>query len=78
MDVQSEKLHLIEQLLRVQDADIIQKMKDVLNDSAIGYDAEGHSIAQAELVSRAEDSNKAIAEGDTKTIDQIRANMKNW
>ena len=78
MDVQSEKLHLIEQLLRVQDVEIIQKMKDGLNGSAIGYDAEGHSITQAELVSRAEDSNKAIAEGDTKTTEQIRANMKNW
>lgn len=51
-------------------------MKDVLDESIVGYDAENHSITQADLVSRAEDSNHAIFEGNTKTTDQIRANMK--
>jgi len=31
MDVQSEKLHIIEQLIQLQDVSLIQRVKDLLN-----------------------------------------------
>ncbi len=82
MDVQAEKLHLIEQLIQLQDASIIQKVKDVLQTSqeekAIGYNPDGSIITKSDLISRAEASNQAIREGKTKSIEEVRASMKSW
>lgn len=82
MDVQTEKLHLIEQLIRLQDADVIQKVKDILQGSdegrVIGYNPDGSIITKSDLIARAEISNQAIKKGSTKSIDQVRANMKSW
>jgi len=82
MDVQTEKLQLIERLVRLQDISIIEKVKEVLQGSeaeeTIGYDSEGNIITKSDLISRAEASNKAIKQGRTKSIDQVRINMKSW
>ena len=82
MDLQAEKLLLIEQLARLQDATIIRKVKEVLQSSykenAVGYNADESIITEADLISRAEASNKAIEEGRTKSIDQVRENVKGW
>ncbi len=81
MDVQTEKLHLIEQLIRLQDAAIIQKIKDVLASNegkTIGSNPDGSTITTSDLKFRAEASNQAIKEGKTKSIDQVRANIKSW
>ncbi|WP_339784685.1 hypothetical protein [uncultured Imperialibacter sp.] len=82
MDLQAEKLLLIEQLARLQDAAIIRKVKEVLQSShqekAVGYNADESIITQADLISRAAASNKAIEEGRTKSIDRVRENVKGW
>jgi hypothetical protein len=82
MDLQAEKLLLIEQLARLQDAAIIRKVKEVLQSSyqekAVGYNADESIITQTDLISRAEASNKALEEGRTKSIDQVRENVKGW
>lgn len=82
MDVQAEKLYLIEQLARLQDISIIQRVKEVLQSAdegnAVGYNPDGSIITKSDLISRAESSNQAIKEGRTKSIDQVRANMKSW
>ncbi|MEQ9289263.1 MAG: hypothetical protein RIG77_20215 [Cyclobacteriaceae bacterium] len=82
MDIHAEKLHLIEQLARLQDVGTIEKIKEVLKgfnrDEAIGFTPEGTTITSSDLISRAEASNRAIKEGKTKSIDQVRENIKNW
>ncbi|GAA0891708.1 hypothetical protein GCM10009122_13870 [Fulvivirga kasyanovii] len=80
MDIQSEKLVLIEQLARVQDLNIIARIKAILkeNSEAVGYKSDGEAIGQSELIARAEASNKSIREGRTKGIQQVRKEAKNW
>ena len=82
MDIQAEKLLLIEQLARLQDVTIILKVKQILQSSnpeaKAGYDPDGSVISRADLLSRADESNKAITEGRTKSIEQVRENMKKW
>ena len=82
MDIQAEKLQLIEQLTRLQDAGVIKKIKEILQDASrekvVGYNPDGSVITESDLISRAEASDKAIREGRTKTIDQVRQNMKDW
>ncbi|ELR68036.1 hypothetical protein C900_01210 [Fulvivirga imtechensis AK7] len=81
MDIQSEKLFLIEQLARVQDLNIIARIKAILKESGeatVGYKANGEAINQSELIARAEASNQSIKEGRTKSIEQLRKEVKNW
>jgi phospholipase/lecithinase/hemolysin len=82
MDIQAEKLYLIEQLTRLQDARVIKRIKEILQDAAreniVGYNPDGSVITESDLISRAEASGKAIRDGRTKTIDQVRKNMKDW
>jgi len=46
--------------------------------ATIGYDPDGTALTRVDLLNRAKESNKAIEEGRTKSIDQVRENMKNW
>jgi hypothetical protein len=82
MDIQAEKLQLIEQLIGLQDINTIQKVKEALNytnlKTPIGYNTDGSEISQPELVARAKASNQAIKEGRTKSISGIRESLKNW
>ena len=82
MDIQAEKLHLIEQLTRLQDINVIKKIKEVLQNSsqekAVGNNPDGSIITQSDLISRAEASDRAIQEGRTKKIEQVREDMKDW
>ncbi|WP_238354431.1 hypothetical protein [Fulvivirga marina] len=81
MDIQSEKLFLIEQLARVQDLNIIARIKAILKESGeatVGYKGNGETINQSELVARAEASNQSIKEGRTKSIEQLRKEARNW
>ncbi len=69
-------------MARLQDAGIIRKVKEVAHghweEVVAGYNPDGSIITQADLLSRAEASGKAIEEGKTKSIAQIRENVKSW
>ena len=81
MDVQAEKRVLMEQLARLQDVSVLQKIKDLLKgtkEKAAGYQPNGDVITQSDLIARAEESNKAIKEGRTKSLSQLREEIKSW
>lgn len=82
MDVQAEKLHLIEQLARLEDVSIIQKIKEVLQSSdegnVVGYNPDGSIITKADLISRAEVSEQDIKEGRVKNLSVLKEEIKNW
>ena len=81
MDVKAEKLHLIEQLARLQDTRIIQQIKDILSSQSepiAGYKPTGEPITKSELIARAEASNKAIKEGRLTSIEDLEKESENW
>lgn len=81
MDIKAEKLHLIEQLARLEDIQIIQQIKDLLSsqkDPIAGYKPDGGPITRSELVARATDSNKAIKEGRVISIEDLEKESENW
>lgn len=82
MDIALEKIRLIEQLAQIEDIDLLQKVKDVLNstgqDQIAGYNTDGNEITELELIKRAHIANLSIKEGRTKSIDQVREEMKKW
>ena len=82
MDIQTEKLYLIEQVAKLQDVNIIQQLKEILRSTSenhiVGYNSDENAITQIDLIDRAKASNLAIEKGKTKSISEIRSNMKNW
>ena len=81
MDLEAEKLYLIEQLTRLQDTKIIQQIKDLLSSQSeptAGYKPTGEAITKSELIARAEASNKAIKEGRLTGIDDLEKESKSW
>jgi hypothetical protein len=79
MDIQLEKLRLIEWLARLQDADIVQRLLEVKADSEVAaYEASLKPMTVEELVARAEESNRAIEAGDHVDIEDALADLEDW
>ena len=81
MDINAEKLYLIEQLARLEDIKIIHQIKDLLSsqkEPIAGYKPDGGSITRSELVARARDSNKAIKEGRVISTQDLEKESENW
>lgn len=80
MDIQSEKLRLIEQLTQLQDVDLINQIKTLLSqtNNVAGHEPDRKPITQSDLVERAKASNKAIEEGNITSIDDLEKESENW
>lgn len=81
MDIKAEKLYLIEQLTKVQDVEIIRKIKEILkrqSEPVVGYEPGGKPITQEALLARAEASNSAIKEGNITSIEDLEKESENW
>ncbi len=80
MDIQAEKLFLIEQLVSVQDEEIIGQIKQILtkiNNPIVGYSNE-ESITKKELISRIEAAEKRIAKGEFISQEDLEKEAANW
>lgn len=81
MDVQTKKLHLIEKLLQVEDSDVLERVKALLESEESGQPAfhiNGRSISNNALLSRANQANDAIEIGNYKTLSQLKHKAKSW
>jgi len=72
MNLQTEKLQLIEWLVRLQDTDIVQRLLEVKQDSEkAAYEASLKPMTVQELIARAEASNEDIEAGRVYTREEI-------
>ena len=72
MNVQSEKLQLIEWLVQLQDLNILQRIKEVKQDAEVAaYEDSLKPMSVDELVARAEESNRAIEAGEVIDVEDI-------
>ena len=78
MDIQAEKLYLIEQLARLQDAGMIKQVKELLQDSSKDKALNSRVITRSDLVARAEASEKAVEQGDITSIEVFEEESKTW
>jgi hypothetical protein len=77
MNLQTEKLQLIEWLARLQDTDIVRRLLEVKQDSeAAAYEASLKPMTVEELLARAEESNQAIEAGDHVDIEDALAELE--
>lgn len=76
MDIQAEKLSIIEKLTHLSDVKVIEKIKALLEgEESLDTDT---TISQEEMIERAEISNKDILEGDVTSLEDFKREMKNW
>ena len=78
MDIQAEKLYLIEQLARLQDAGMIKQVKELLQGSSKDKASNGQVITRSDLIARAKASEKAIEQGDITSIEVFEEESKTW
>lgn len=80
MDIHAEKLRLIEELARIQDIQIIEQIKQLLNQKnpVVGYEINGDPITRKQLIKRIEAAEKRIDGGEYITQEDIEKESQNW
>lgn len=81
MDIQAEKLHLIEELARIQDIHIIEQIKQLLkekNNPVVGYEINGNSITRTQLIKRIEEAETRVDNGEYVTQQDLEKESENW
>lgn len=81
MDIQAEKLLLIEQLLQIRDAGIIEQIRELLKKSynpIVGYEANGKPITQQDFIRQIEQAEEEHKSGNYQTIDEVEKESETW
>lgn len=77
MNLQTEKLRLIEWVLKLQDVELVKRLLEVKQASETAdYEASLKPMTVEELVARAEESNRAIEAGDHVDIEDALAELE--
>ncbi len=76
MNVQTEKLRLIEWLIGLQDMATLKQLEQLRNESEIAaYEASLKPMSVEELVARAEESDRDIEAGRVYDIEEVKAKL---
>lgn len=81
MDIQAEKLHLIEQLLQISDISIIEQIRDLLkkaHNPVVGYNAKGKAITQQDFIQQIEEAENEYRSGKYQTPDELEKESETW
>ncbi|HNS30897.1 MAG: hypothetical protein UZ12_BCD005002471 [Bacteroidetes bacterium OLB12] len=81
MDIQAEKLHLIEELTRIQDIHIIEQIKGLLKQKSnpvVGYEITGAPITRTQLIKQIEEAERRIDNGEYVTQEDLEKESENW
>lgn len=78
-DIQTRKLHLIEDISRLDDPQIIAKVEELLRyNRKATYEAQLKPMTTAELQSRIDASEAAINEGRVISQEDLEKEAENW
>ena len=75
MNIDTEKLRVIEQLMQVDDLTVL---KELLKNYAVGYQSDGQPILPEDVIRRAQTSDEAIEKGDVISLDDLEKEAENW
>jgi hypothetical protein len=74
MDIQAEKLLLIEQLIQIGDAKLIEQVRDLLKSGSnpvVGYEANGKAITQKDFIKMIERAEGEVTLKKYQTIEDL-------
>ena len=81
MDVQTEKLQLIEQLLRTNDMRVLAEIREILSKTinpVVGYEPDGTPITQQDFIRKIEKAEMEFAQGNYRTIEEFEKEVEKW
>ncbi len=86
MNVQAEKLQLIEWLVQLQDVNLLRRVKELMQHDQenasetdiIGYRAGGEAITVADLKAKITSAEEQIDRGEYLTVEQLRKESEQW
>ena len=85
IDVQAEKKAIIQRVEQIDDADLIQAVKSILDygmrrnkDSVVGYRINGKPITSLDLESNIVEAERDAEAGDYQTIEDLKKESENW
>jgi hypothetical protein len=81
MDIQAEKLQLIEELIRIKDSSLVDQIRQLLqqkNNPVVGYEINGTPITRKQLIKRIEEAESRIDQGDYTTQEDLEKEVENW
>lgn len=81
MDLQAEKLFLIEQLLHTDDVKVLAEVRELLIkriNPIVGYEPNGTPITRQELISKLEIAEQQFKRGEYQTIEDVEKESEDW
>lgn len=81
MDIQSEKLLLIEQVLRIRDTHMIEQVRELLkkeNNPVVGFETDGCPITQYDFIKKIEQAEKEYVSGNYQTVEELEKESEGW
>jgi len=81
MDIQAEKLFLIEELVKIDDIKLIEKIKALLTNKSnpiLGYEINGELITRSQLVKQIEEAEVRIDGGEYISQENLEKQSENW
>jgi hypothetical protein len=85
IDVQAEKKAIIQRVEQIDDADLIQAVKSILDygmrrnkDSVVGYQTNGKPITSLDFESNIVEAERDVEAGDFQTIEDLKKESENW
>ena len=81
MDIQSEKLLLIEQLLRVSDVRIMEQIRELLNKESnpiVGFDPQGRPVTHLDFIRKVEAAEFEFEQGDFQSVEEVEKESESW
>ena len=81
MDIQSEKLHLIEELARTEYSDIVEQVKQLLkqkDNPVVGFEIGGLPITRKQLVQRIEEAESRMDNNDFVSQQYLEKESESW
>jgi len=79
MNLQAEKIDLMQKILSIRKESIVQKIKAILEkEMIVAYTVQGDPLTKEQYNKRLAFAEKQIASGDYLTQEQIEEQSKNW
>lgn len=81
MDIQAEKLLLIDQLLRISDVRVIEQIRELLkkeNNPIVGYEPNGKPITQQDFIKKIEQAEREYEQGNYQMIEDLEKESESW
>jgi len=79
MDIQAEKLNLVEKILNIRTETVIEKLNSILDSELIvGYTVEGKPLTKDAYTKRLEVAEAQLASGDFISQEELEKESETW